>query len=222
MLWDYYSSKNKGNSDTPTGADELLPVLILLVFDSEIPDLATQAYFIRKFRQENLLSGQGEYYITTFEGTLDYIIKLQPKINLEDKELADGMAEIDMLAPTNQPKPTEEPKVTKTAGTGASITHNKGSASPKFDFPLSPLASQHHSHNLKALQTLRDSTKQFLYENNEKYITLKDKSLSAMFVGDLDRLHYEYNFMLSQYKQLSQAVGDYLKQSTPSLPSQHS
>ena len=93
MVWDFYSAK----SDSPTGADELLPVMILVVGCSEIDSLETQASLIRRLRHPSLLGGQEEYYLTVYESALEYISKLES----QSDELADQMAEIEKI-PINQ------------------------------------------------------------------------------------------------------------------------
>lgn len=174
MIGDYYSATRQETH----GADELLPLMILAVVSSGLEQMATQAYYIKRMRCENMLTGEGEYYLTTFEGALDYIIRSKtPKqqvIRHADDDLSLQMQEIDKLASANiTPALTPEPSP-KVAG---------------------------HSSNHQA--SLASQISPLLWESNEKFLTLKSKPLKAMFVGDLERLHYEYMLVIDKYRSLS-------------------
>lgn len=87
MISEYFCAK-KG-TQVSTGADELIPLTILLVYDSNLRFPATEAYFIRRIRNEYLLNGAGEYYLTTYEAALDYLIKLGAETSVKDVSRAE-------------------------------------------------------------------------------------------------------------------------------------
>lgn len=188
MIGDYYSASKKEMH----GADELLPAMILVVLNSGLGKMASQAYYIKRIRQEELLSGEGEYYLTTFEGTLDYIIRHKVPEQLihidQEDDLNAQLEEIDQLASANlTPILTPEP-------------------SPRVGL------GDYRQINRDLLPTLAP----LLWESNEKFITLRSKPLQSMFVSDLERLHYEYQFLIDKYRSLSIVATKLASQSSAS------
>jgi hypothetical protein len=164
--------------DSPQGADQLLPVVIMVVYNSGVAKMASQAFYIKKMRQESLMSSESEYYLITYETALDYLIRHKAESPLEETSFSEDnlaqMEEIDNLVAKSQ-APVILPESTAT----------------------------HEEINGLALAKFKECAQGLLWEANEKHITLKERPLSAMFVTDLERLHYEYLFIIDKYKKLS-------------------
>jgi len=70
------SDTNKKNE--ADGADLFLPTQILCLFGCKnVSSLKTQLNYIKAFRQEHLLKGEDEYYLTSLESAIDFIRDLQ-------------------------------------------------------------------------------------------------------------------------------------------------
>ena len=108
-----------GTSETPQGADELLPVVIMVVFNSGVLKMASQAFYIKKMRNSSLMSSEAEYYLTTYETALDFIIRHKTENLLKEEgnesDLIAQMDEIDHMVsksgtPTLTPNPSPSQK----------------------------------------------------------------------------------------------------------------
>lgn len=68
--------KAKKENKKPTGADELLSVLVYVLIKAKPHNIASNMSFIGDFREKRL-SGEGDYYFTAFKSGIIFIENLK-------------------------------------------------------------------------------------------------------------------------------------------------
>ena len=114
--------------------------------------------------------------MTAFESSLDYLLKLEISTEQTIKDKQQPMEEIDLLGSPPLPLPSTSNHPTLDSGERQRLA--------RFAEQCSPL----------------------LYESNERFLSLRSRPFEALFITDLDKLHYEYNLLLAKYRQLSTLV----------------
>ncbi|CAD8093184.1 unnamed protein product [Paramecium primaurelia] len=81
---------NQMANNQPTGADNLLPVLIYATLKAQPQKAYSNILFISYYRSPKRITGEDEYYFTTYESTLQFIEKLDyHKLNINHQEFQD-------------------------------------------------------------------------------------------------------------------------------------
>ncbi|CAD8096669.1 unnamed protein product [Paramecium primaurelia] len=78
---------NQMANNQPTGADNLLPVLIYATLKAQPQRAYSNILFVSYYRSPKRITGEDEYYFTTYESTLQFIEKLDyHKLNINHQE----------------------------------------------------------------------------------------------------------------------------------------
>ncbi|CAD8188822.1 unnamed protein product [Paramecium octaurelia] len=81
---------NQMANNQPTGADNLLPVLIYATLKAQPQKAYSNILFVSYYRSPKRITGEDEYYFTTYESTLQFIEKLDyHKLNINHQEFQD-------------------------------------------------------------------------------------------------------------------------------------
>ncbi|CAK57595.1 unnamed protein product (macronuclear) [Paramecium tetraurelia] len=81
---------NQMANNQPTGADNLLPVLIYATLKAQPSKAYSNILFVSYYRSPKRITGEDEYYFTTYESTLQFIEKLDyQKLNINHQEFQD-------------------------------------------------------------------------------------------------------------------------------------
>ena len=78
-------SANQKNS--PTGADEVYPVIVYALLKGNINKIKSNLNFIKLYRHKNRLESEEEYYFTTLFSAVEFIESLNhTKLNIDEFE----------------------------------------------------------------------------------------------------------------------------------------
>ncbi|CAD8107469.1 unnamed protein product [Paramecium sonneborni] len=78
---------NQMANNQPTGADNLLPVLIYATLKAQPQKAYSNILFVSYYRSPKRITGEDEYYFTTYESTLQFIEKIDyHKLNINPQE----------------------------------------------------------------------------------------------------------------------------------------
>ena len=76
-----------GQKNSPTGADEVYPVIVYALLKGNINKLKSNLNFIKLYRHKNRLESEEEYYFTTLFSAVEFIESLNyTKLNIEEAE----------------------------------------------------------------------------------------------------------------------------------------
>ena len=81
---------NRSKKETAPGAEEIFPLLILMVIKSNVPKLKSNYLYYTMFRYESRIESQEEYYMETFGAIIKFIEELSLENLSIDKEKFDS------------------------------------------------------------------------------------------------------------------------------------
>lgn len=76
-----------GQQSSPTGADEVYPVIVYALLKGNVSKLKSNLNFIKLYRHKNRLESEEDYYYTTLVSAVEFIENLNhTKLNIEEEE----------------------------------------------------------------------------------------------------------------------------------------
>eukprot|EP01103_Thecamoeba_quadrilineata_P018576 TRINITY_DN711_c2_g1_i1.p1 TRINITY_DN711_c2_g1~~TRINITY_DN711_c2_g1_i1.p1 ORF type:complete len:578 (-),score=122.39 TRINITY_DN711_c2_g1_i1:88-1821(-) len=110
-IYQYINSNNFGN---PAGADEFLPVLIIVLLRTNPPHLHSNIQYIARFRNPEKLTTESGYYFTQLSSALSFLENLKPSSLKIDPEEFERLVNESINKPDFSRNGTENPTILPT------------------------------------------------------------------------------------------------------------